>query len=148
MTMGNSKADMERELKAGVIPWLRAKGFTGSFPHLRRTGQIATDLLTFQFDRNGGGYLIEIARCPPEGIVTSWGKAIPARGVKAWDVHPSRRKRIKADSTSSLGTDGWFRFDVQQPKELAALTLQKLSDETLWTDLGPSAPPDKLHLPR
>src|SRR5262245_25567080 len=146
MTRSSSKADMERELKATVVPWLREKGFTGSFPHLRRAGQTATDLLTFQFDRNGGGYVIEIARCPPEGIVTPWGKTIPAVDAKAWDVHPSRRKRIQADSTS--GTESWFRFDVQDAKQLAALTRQKLSDETLWTDLGPSAPPDKLHLPR
>jgi len=145
--MNSAKADMERELKASVVPWLREKGFTGSFPHLRRAGQTAIDLLTFQFDRNGGGYVIEIARCPPEGIVTHWGKAIPARDAKAWDVHPSRRKRIKADNTSS-GTEGWFRFDVLQPKQLAALTRQKLSDESLWIELGPSAPPDKLHLPR
>jgi hypothetical protein len=144
--MNSSKADMERELKAIVVPWLRERGFNGSFPHLRRVGQIATDLLTFQFDRHGGGYVIEIARCPPEGIVTHWGKAIPAQAAKAWDVHPSRRKRIQAENTS--GTAGWFRFDVQRPKQLAALTLQKLSDETLWTDLGPSAPPDKLHLPQ
>lgn len=144
--MNSSKEDMERELKASVVSWLREKGFTGSFPHLRRTGQTATDLLTFQFDRNGGGYVVEVARCPADGIVTHWGKAIPARAAKAWDVHPTRRKRIQM--ASAPGTEGWFRFDSQQPKQLAAITLQKLADETLWSDLGPSAPSDKLHLPR
>jgi Domain of unknown function (DUF4304) len=144
--MSSSKTEMERELKASVIPWLRERGFTGAFPHLRRSHQSAIDLLTFQFDRHGGGYVIEVARCPPEGIVTHWGKAIPARNAKAWDVHPSRRKRIQANDTS--GTDGWFRFDISEPKQLAEITLQKLADEAFWADLGPSAPPDKLHLPR
>jgi hypothetical protein len=144
--MNSSKTDMERELKASVVPWLREMGFIGSFPHLRRASQNATDLLTFQFDRNGGAYIIEIARCPPEGIITHWGKAIPARAAKASDVHPSRRKRVQAHITS--GTDGWFRFDAWQPQQLAALTKQKLSDDTLWIDLGPSAPADKLHLPQ
>jgi Domain of unknown function (DUF4304) len=144
--MNNSRVEMERELKSSVVPWLREKGFTGSFPHLRRVSQAMTDLLTFQFDRHGGGYIIEIAQCPSEGIVTHWGKAISAGHAKAWDVHPSRRKRICAESKP--GTEGWFRFDRQPPKQLAALTLEKLSEEGLWADLGPVAQPDQLHLPR
>ena len=108
-------------------------------------GDAAVDLLTFQFDRNGGGYVIEIAKCPPEGIVTPWGKEILARDAKALDVHPSQRRRIQAENAS--GTEGWFRFDVREPKDLAALTVQKLSDETLWTNLDPSAPLEKTHLP-
>ena len=144
--MHGSKAEMERVLKLSIVPWLRERGFTGSFPHLRRTARTAIDLLTFQFDRNGGGYVIEIARCPPEGIVTQWGKTIQAQAANAWDVHPSRRKRIQPKNTA--GTEGWFRFDVMQPEQLAALALQQLSDESLWHDLGPSAPPDKLHLPQ
>jgi hypothetical protein len=57
---------MDREIKGAVIPWLRTQGFKGSFPHLRRTGQSAIDLLTFQFDLHRGGYVIEIAQCPLE----------------------------------------------------------------------------------
>jgi hypothetical protein len=144
--MNGTKADMEREFKASIIPWLREEGFKGSFPHFRRPGQSAFDLLTFQFDRHGGGYVIEIAQCPAEGIVTHWGKAISAREAKAWDVHSSRRKRICGDSKP--GTEGWFRFDQTPPKQLAALTIAKLSDATIWLELGPLAQPDKLHLPR
>ena len=145
--MSYSKADMEQEFKASIIPWLRTKGFKGSFPHFRRPGPSTIDLLTFQFDRHGGGYVVEIAQCPSEGIITHWGKVIPARDAQAWDVHPSRRKRICADS-SRLGTGGWFRFDQTPPKRLAALTIEKLSDATIWLELGPLASPDKLHLPR
>jgi Domain of unknown function (DUF4304) len=144
--VSDSPPDMDREIKSVVIPWLRTQGFNGSFPHLRRTGQSAIDLLTFQFDLHGGGYVIEIAQCPLDGIVTHWGKTIPAAKAKAWDVHPSRRKRIQANDAA--GTAGWFRYDVHPPRKVAVLTLKRLSDETLWTDLGPVGPPDKLHLPR
>ena len=136
---------MERELKSVVLPWLRGQGFKGSLPHLHRIGQVV-DLLTFQFDRSGGGYVIEIAQCPTDGIVTHWGKAIPASKAKAWDVHPSRRKRIQAKDAP--GTEGWFRFDVDTPANVAALSLKKLSDGTLWTKLGPVGRPNELHLPR
>jgi hypothetical protein len=145
--MNNSRADMERELKSSVVPWLRKNGFTGSFPHLRRVGPLAVDLLTFQFDRHGGGFVIEIAQCPAQGVVTPWGEAISADLAKAWDVHPSRRKRIHADETKP-GTEGWFRFDVRPPKQLAALVLEKLSDERLWADLGPVGRPDWLDRPK
>jgi hypothetical protein len=142
--MTDSRAAMVRELKICVIPRLRELGFTGSFPHFRRSRDPAFDLLTFQFDRDGGGYMIEIAQCPKEGIVTSWGKSIAASDAKAWDVNPSRRKRI--GGTKEPGTEGWFRFDQRPHQALATSTLTKLSDETIWQDLPPIAPRDKLHL--
>ena len=36
------------------IPELRHRNFKGSFPHYRKTENGNTNLLTFQFDRNGG----------------------------------------------------------------------------------------------
>jgi hypothetical protein len=137
---------MEREIKGTVLSWLRQEGFKGAFPHFRRPGQSAIDLLTFQFDQHGGGYVIEIAQCPADGIVTHWGRTISAGEAKAWDVHPSRRKRICADNRP--GTDGWFRFDRTSPEQLAALTIAKLSDANIWLQLGSLGTSDKLHLPR
>ena len=144
--MTETRANMEQELKLQVIPWLREQGFVGSMPHMRRISTTHVDLLTFQFDRHGGGFIVEIAQCPPAGIVTPWGKAIPAKNARAWDVHPSRRKRIAA--FESAGADGWFRFDREPADQVAAHVLQKLSAPSLWADLGPIAEPDRLHLPR
>ena len=131
--MSSSRTDMERELKSAVVPWLRAMGFRGAFPHLRRPGDSAIDLLTFQLDRHGGAFIVEIARCSPEGVVTHWGKVISADKAKAWDVHPWRRKRIAAESKP--GTEGWFRFEREAPKQIAALVLAKLADENIWRDI-------------
>jgi hypothetical protein len=30
--------------------------------------------LTFQFDRHGGGFVIEIGQCPADGCTTHWGE--------------------------------------------------------------------------
>ncbi|NPC66537.1 DUF4304 domain-containing protein [Komagataeibacter sp. AV436] len=65
--MTHTRADMDRELKASVVPWLRQQGFRGSLTHFRRPGPDAIDLLTFQFDLRGGGYVLEVARCAPQG---------------------------------------------------------------------------------
>jgi hypothetical protein len=51
---------MDKALKGRVIPTLRQAGFTGSFPHFRRIQGERTDLITFQFDKWGGGFVIEI----------------------------------------------------------------------------------------
>ena len=100
---------MDAALKSSVVPVLRESGFKGSFPHFRRSRGGALDLLTFQFDRSGGGFVIEAARAPEQGINTHWGKYIPGSKLTAWDVHPDARKRFKPRDGS--GTDSWFRYE-------------------------------------
>jgi len=85
---------LEAELKSKVVPVLREMGFKGSMPHFRRVTSSAIELLTFQFDRNGGGFVIEISRCGLEGITMHWGEKIPPNKVTAHDMHPDKRYRI------------------------------------------------------
>ena len=107
--MSDARSEMIRALKGVVVPLLRGRGFTGSFPHLRRFGNNRIDLLTFQFDRYGGGFVIELGRCDPGGFTTHWGKQIPANKVTPWDLATSCRARIHHRSGS--GADIWFRYD-------------------------------------
>lgn len=121
---------MNSALKATLIPLLRDRGFSGSLPHLRRLGERGIDLFTVQFDRNGGGFVIEVARCPPNGITTHWGKEIPAPKVTAWDLHPNDRCRIKPMEGS--GADSWFRFDDGNFEHAAQQVAAKLPDADAW----------------
>ncbi len=107
--MSDSRDQMNQALKAVVVPLLRQRGFSGTFPHFRRCKPERIDLFTFQFDRYGGGFVIEIARCEPSGFTTHWGKQIPPTKVTAWDMPPKMRARIQPDNGS--GTESWFRFD-------------------------------------
>jgi hypothetical protein len=100
-------------LKEIVVPTLREQGFTGSFPHFRRSLDDRIDLLSFQFDKWGGGFLIEISKCATSGITTYWGEKIPTKKVRAIDNHPDRRHRIKPSKGGSR--DDWFRFDQDTP---------------------------------
>jgi len=68
---------MIETLKEYVVPVLRNRGFKGSFPHFRRTADNAIHLLTFQFDKWGGAFIVEIAACPLVGITMHWGEYIP-----------------------------------------------------------------------
>ena len=95
---------MERAIRNHVIPVLRSKGFTGSFPHLRRATPTRIELLTFQFRLSGGSFVVEIATCEAEGITNAW-RHVPPNKVTAHDVMP--RHRLGSNAATS---DYWFVF--------------------------------------
>jgi len=86
---------MVAELQSTVVSKLRAQGFKGSYPHFRRFVGNRVDLLTFQHDKWGRGFVLEIARATAEGVTRHWGEVISANKITAHDLHPSERKRIK-----------------------------------------------------
>lgn len=104
------KQEMKKYLSEKVIPVLRQNGFKGSFPHFRRILKDRINLLTFQFDRDGGGFVIEIANCSPSGFTTPWGKRIEPNSLTAHDLNMRKRIQSNMKSPDSL-TDDWFRYD-------------------------------------
>jgi hypothetical protein len=128
--MSDERDRMIETLKEYVVPDLRERGFKGSFPHFRRPTERAIHLLTFQFDKCGGGFTIEIATCPPDGVTMHWGEHIPPTKVRAWDVYPSHRPRLGPEKT-----DRWVRFDkggffsTGDPYERAALEVLPYLDQ-------------------
>ena len=104
--MSDERDRMIETLKEYVVPVLRERGFKGSFPHFRRPTERAIHLLTFQFDKWGGGFVVEVATCPPGGVTRHWGEHVPPNKVRAWDV--TRRLRLGALDEKS---DHWFRYE-------------------------------------
>jgi hypothetical protein len=102
---------MVEALKAIVVPKLREKGFRGSFPHFRRKSLEEIDLLTFQFDRYGGGFFLEISKCPLDGITTYWGEHILPNKVTAKYMHPDKTLRLHPKHDYGSSPEDWFRYD-------------------------------------
>ena len=126
----SSRKEMIKSLSEIVIPVLREKGFKGSFPHFRRMRNDRINLLTFQFDKWGGGFVIEISNCQPNGFTTSWGKKIEPNKLTAHDIHPSNRKRIQSNRQTDYSDSGdWFRYDKNCLFGLE--TYKKVSQEVL-----------------
>ena len=101
---------MIKSLKEIAVPELRKRNFKGSFPHFRKTEKGKTNLLTFQFDRKGGGFIIELANWHKSEFKTHWGKVIPLNKLIAHDLN--ERQRIYPNTiTEKYGTDSWFRYD-------------------------------------
>jgi len=92
-----------------AVPHLRSKGFRGTFPHFRRTAGNDLHLLTFQFDRHGGGFVVELGRAMASGYTTTWGKNIAPEELTAWDLKPTERSRLSPDVFHTQ--DYWFRYD-------------------------------------
>jgi hypothetical protein len=125
------KEDMVFSLKELFVPALRERGFKGSLPHFRRPAKDRIDLLTIQFDKWAGGFVIEISNCALHGIVTPWGKRVPPSRVKAWDVDPPKRRRL---GSPKPGEDGhWFRFDgLTGTDKVAVQAVSHLSEADKW----------------
>ena len=130
-----NREEINQALNAVFVPVMRQRGFKGSLPHFRRHRDDRVDLLTIQFDRYGGAFVVEISRCGLEGATTSWGKHIPATKVTAHDLHPDKRHRLGAPSPDVDGR--WFRFDNGTPPRAVAESLCTHLDEAeRWWDAG------------
>jgi len=119
-------AEMRDALKRLVVPELRAAGYKGSLPHLRRKRDDGFDLLTFQFSKWGGAFCIEAARCRSSGIDSPLGH-IPGEKAKAWDMPV--RQRVGAPQRFG---DHWFKFENDDPDAVARQALAKVSEPSLW----------------
>ncbi|OWT71476.1 MULTISPECIES: DUF4304 domain-containing protein [unclassified Achromobacter] len=122
------RPQMEAALKQTIIPALRSAGFRGSFPHFRRIGNIQTDLWTFQVDKYGGGFVIEISSCPREGMTTAWGKFIPASKVTAHDIN----ERLRLQNHPGSDTTAWYRYDTDAIDTIIARILEALPLAEDW----------------
>lgn len=103
-------------LREHVIPILREMGFKGSYPHFRRITDSQIDLLTFQFNKYGGEFVVEISNCPPDGYKTTWGAHIGPKQVKAHDTEPNERRRLGPKLLWIR--DYWFKFEKRGPFKL------------------------------
>lgn len=125
-----SRDEMNRALKARFVPALRQLGFKGSLPHFRRQRHSRVDLITVQFDRHGGGFVVELSQCGLEGVTTHWGKVISANTVTAHDLHPGQCHRLGATGSD---IDHWFRFDDgTSPMEVADSLCARIDDAERW----------------
>lgn len=100
---------------------MRKLQFKGSFPHFRRAGVEQIDLVTFQFDKWGGGFCIEIANCPLQGLIMPWGLKVLPNKVTAH--HINKRQRLGAASENA---DHWFRYDENDNKQRFAETANEV----------------------
>lgn len=126
----SDREEMIKALRNYLVPLLRERGFSGALPHFRRQTSIKTDLLTFQFDRHGGGFVIAVAEAPPGDFVQR-NRVIPSGRLTAYNVNPPIRKRLQPGSGRS--TNDWFRYDGNlTPEDVAYIAASFLTQIDSW----------------
>ncbi|RFZ91770.1 DUF4304 domain-containing protein [Mucilaginibacter conchicola] len=88
-----------------VIPFLRAEGFKGSYPHFTRIKSDRINLLTFQFSMYSSRFVVEIANCGVKGNIVFGKQVEPSKSR----VH-YQGKRLRVGSIKHK-TDHWFEFE-------------------------------------
>ena len=120
-----------------VVPNLEALGFVGIFPNYQRRRDKTLDILNFQLDKFGGGFVINAGQAPADGLL------LPSGMVEAIDLtcgHPlPRRARFQPGRTGNLLD--WFRFDNANDEnafeKAAKSVLPFLEGITTWLEKGP-----------
>jgi hypothetical protein len=86
--------------------------------------------MSFQFDKWGGGFVVEISRCGPEGVTMAWGEKIPPKKVTAQHLNPNERLRLGCEGPS---TDHWFRYDGgKSPDVVAQEVINNFDNAEKW----------------
>ena len=115
-------ADVKDAIKIHVVPDLRKRGFSGSFPHFRRITVTSTHLITFQFDKYASGnFVVELAKAPAGDFQMYWGEIVPVKKLTAH--HINDRFRLP---TSSSTSHCWFNSQDFTTKPTTA------AQELLW----------------
>ena len=127
-----SKENMIQELKRQVLPLLKTNGFKGSFPHFRRIKNEKLNLITFQFDKWGGGFCIEIANGDPTGFKHYSNKFIEASKMRPY--HLLHRIRLGAVDENS---NHWYRYDDNNYERTAMEVIKNIQIAEKWFHENP-----------
>lgn len=102
------RSEADEALKSIVVPDLRARGFKGSFPNFFRDQEGHIDLLTFQFNKDGGSFVCEISFADPERSNVYIYKETEPKKLRPNQTTVRLRLGANPDSGDN---DHWFNFE-------------------------------------
>lgn len=98
---------IDAALKAKLLPALRAAGFTGTYPKLRRTVGDRLDLMDIQHSSSGGRFYVNLGQAPAEGFTRDeWLSTIPLEKLETGHCYQDR-SRLDPKSTWWKRKHGW-----------------------------------------
>ena len=95
---------MRSQLMKTVIAPLREKGFSGAYPHFRRFCEGYVELITFQTNKWGGSFTVELSAVFPGGKNKNYTvrEGLSDKTLTVWDTN--NRYRVKGMF------NGWFYY--------------------------------------
>jgi Domain of unknown function (DUF4304) len=128
---------MRKALKKLLLPRLSQIGFSGKGNEFQRKRGDQLDLLSLQWGKYGGEFVIEFASRPVGLLRTSWGEDIPEVNITTAHVHPLDRARLlPADESAGLQLHGFqfanFEDDLSKYESLAQDVASLLTQVDSW----------------
>jgi len=104
MREATNKEIMLHALKTTVIPMLKARGFSGKYPHYRRDGADCIALISFFADKYGGSFTVEVSAVFPDSADRNLSGTRDPEERALTVARTNRRYRLKGMF------DGWFYY--------------------------------------
>ena len=121
---------MKKHLQAEVIHPLALKGFVGKYPHFRHEKEDFIELITFQANKYGGAFTIEVSIAFPhrenKNFVLHGSKTIS--DLTVWDTN--ERYRLKGMF------DGWFYYSDVYMKYIVGFGRDYISTDKRGVDIS------------
>lgn len=96
-------------LKRIVLPALRARGFEGELPHLRRITAEGTHFFSVQTNnKRGGSFVVNLGRLPPGPHTTRSGEVIAPERLTIFEALGNDAARLRA--VPNTLTEVWFQY--------------------------------------
>jgi hypothetical protein len=108
-------------MKRTLVPILESEGFQGTFPEFQRVDCGSLQLLSIQFDKNGGGFFMEFCNHPPGDLETSWGEIVPERNITVAHTPVESRARLQQTGNRNSLAEDWFRYENLSTDEVERL---------------------------
>jgi hypothetical protein len=135
---------LRKALRKHLLPQLRELGFNGKTSTFQRANPDSLDLLSIQYWKYGGEFILEFARFERGELLTSWGEVVPEAKLDVAYVSPLDRARL-VRGTRPSGFGG-FRFgkfgeDLGSYDQLALEVASLLPQVERWLtrrEIGPN----------
>jgi len=99
---------VRKSLKKFLLPALKDMGYNGKGWEFQRQSS-SLDLLSVQFWKYGGQFILEAARQPRGDLHTSWGEVVPESQLTV--AHAPTLKRARLGPVEGAG-DSWFVYSA------------------------------------
>ena len=132
---------MRKALKRFWLPEMSRIGFVGKSSTFQRLGPEYQDLLSLQYWKYGGEFILEFARRARGPFVTSWGSVIPEEKLDVAYLSPTLRARLEQIGSTAGHCFRGFDFssfdeDVAKYESLAKELVLYLPEVDDWLNHG------------
>ncbi|MCP5304354.1 MAG: DUF4304 domain-containing protein [Chromatiaceae bacterium] len=103
--MTEDRKTIESQLKAEVVPFIRERGFKGSFPDFYRENEDCVCLANFQFYSSGGSFCVNLSYADPMRKNFYFRPETEAKKLKVSQTN----EQIRLGSNGP-NSDHWFSF--------------------------------------